>query len=99
MYLDWGFSATDKIEVNFAAGKGKITLPTTWLTQIKQQNLKENLIIEEDWKPSEIIFKQPSEHILSNGGSSINTLEMQVVHKLKKPANEYTEDFPAHHKD
>jgi len=35
MYLDWGFSATDKIEVNFAAGKGKITLPTTWLTQIK----------------------------------------------------------------
>jgi len=74
--------------VNFAAGKGKITLPASWGTQIKYQNLKENLIIEEDWKPTEIIFKYPSEHILSNGGSTINTLEMQIVHKMKKPANE-----------
>lgn len=24
---------------------------------------------------------------------------MQIVHKLKKPAKEYTEDFPKYHKD
>lgn len=24
---------------------------------------------------------------------------MQIVHKMKKPANEYTDDFPKYHKD
>lgn len=88
MYLDWNYSAGDSMEVKFVAGKGTIKLPATWGTQIKYLDLKEDTIIEEDWKPTEIHLKYPSEHIISNGGSAINVLEMQIVHKLKKPAKE-----------
>jgi hypothetical protein len=57
MYLDWNYNDGDSMEVKFVAGKGTIKLPATWSTQLKYIGLKENEILEEDWKPTEIHFK------------------------------------------
>jgi len=57
MILSWEYKDTDAMEINFSAGKGTIKLPVTWSTVIKYKDLKEGLIIDEDWKPTEVLLK------------------------------------------
>lgn len=42
----------------------------------------------------------PSENVVSKyGTTTLSQLEMQIIHHKKKPAKEYTKDFPEKHKD
>jgi len=68
------------------------------LTTIAYKGLKDGLVIEEDYQPQSIRFVYPSENVISKYGvTTLNQLEMQIIHTKRKPAKELTEDFPSNH--
>lgn len=88
-----------KFDISFANGEGKVKLPNHWNTTTVYRDLQKEPILEE-WGPTELVFKYPSENVMSDSASAnLSQLELQFVHTKKKPAKAFTPDFPEHHKD